>query len=94
MDNNKYLFDKRISWRAKGLITLFLQFPESQTTGKTYLMEELTKISKESLTSVRSAFRELLKYNYLSKSRFRNQKGYSPYIYKINLKPEDEPEIK
>lgn len=64
--NNKFLEDKRLSWKAKGLLAYLLSRPDDW---KIY-MESLGTISKDKYTSTRNAFRELKKYGYATEKKY------------------------
>ena len=92
---NYHLKDKRISLKAKGLISVMLSLPEKWN----YSINGLTKISKESERAIKTTLKELKEYNYLIITKERDKKGKFKYIYDIFERPdmnkkETETEIK
>ena len=59
--DNRYLEDKNISLKAKGLLSFMLSLPLDWD----YSLDGLEKICKEGKDSIRSALNELKLYGYL-----------------------------
>lgn len=69
--SNHHLRDKSLTLKAKGLLSLVLSLPDSWN----YSIEGLAEISKEGISAVRSAMRELETAGYVSRRRVRDEKG-------------------
>lgn len=76
--SNYHLRDKRLSLKAKGLLSLILSFPDN-CDFKQYDMEVFTN-SKE--TQIRTALNELIQYGYIEKHSVRI-KGRFDTIYNV-----------
>ena len=77
--SNKFLREKEMSLKAKGLLALCLALPEDWE----YSINGLCAICKESQTSIRSALKELETFNYLKRERKQDEKGQFIYEYVI-----------
>lgn len=77
--SNKFLREKRMSLKAKGLLALCLALPEDWE----YSINGLCAICKESQTSIRSALKELETFGHLKRERKQNEKGQFIYEYVI-----------
>lgn len=75
--NNKFLREKGLSLKAKGLLALCLSLPEDWE----YSLNGLCAICKESQTSIRSALKELETFGYLKRERQKDSKGQFVYEY-------------
>lgn len=75
--NNKFLREKEMSLKAKGLLALCLSLPEDWQ----YSLNGLCAICKESQTSIRSALKELETFHYLKRERRKDEKGQFVYEY-------------
>ena len=75
--NNRFLREKEMSLKAKGLLALCLSLPEDWE----YSLNGLCAICKESQTSIRSALKELETFNYLRRERKKDAKGQFVYEY-------------
>ena len=69
--SNYHLRDRRLSLKAKGLLSVFLSLPDEWH----YSINGLLKITKEGRDSVIAAVRELEKTGYLTR-RWGNGPGY------------------
>lgn len=81
--SNKFLREKEMSLKAKGLLALCLALPDDWN----YSLNGLCAICKESQTSIRSALKELESFNYLKRNRQQNEKGHFIYEYVIYEQP-------
>lgn len=81
--SNKFLREKEMSLKAKGLLALCLSLPDNWN----YSLNGLCAICKESQTSIRSALKELETFNYLKRSRNQDEKGQFIYEYVIYEQP-------
>lgn len=75
--NHKFLREKGMSLKAKGLLALCLSLPEDWE----YSLSGLCAICKESQTSLRSALKELEAFGYLKRERQKDNKGQFTYEY-------------
>lgn len=81
--SNQHLRDKRLSLKARGLLSTVLSLPEDWE----YSIAGLVAICKESETAMKSAINELKTLGYLEITKERNEKGHFEYIYTFNENP-------
>lgn len=89
--SNYHFRDKRLSWKAKGLLSTMLSLPDDWN----YTIEGLAKLSDDGIKSTNSGLAELEKCGYLIRKQLRNENGYfSATEYTIYEQPiqEDNPE--
>lgn len=79
------LYDKRLSLKAKGL----WGYLQSKPDGWDFSAERIAKEQKDGRDGVKSALRELEKYGYLERKRFKDERGQWDYEY--NLKNAEVP---
>ncbi|MDE6088688.1 MAG: conserved phage C-terminal domain-containing protein [Oscillospiraceae bacterium] len=84
--SNVHLRDKRISLKAKGLLTLMLSLPDDWD----YSIAGLAAICKENRTAIQTTLRELEEVHYLRRTKERNSKGQFECIYEIFEVPQDD----
>src|SRR5690554_205710 len=85
---NKSIFnDKRLSWKAKGLMGYFLSKPDDWKI----TISDLIKQSKDGRDSVYSGLAELKKYGYLQEVAYRQGKRIVRREYKVYEAPEFNP---
>ena len=84
--SNYHLRDKRMSLKAKGLLSFMLSLPLDWD----YSLDGLEKICKEGKDSIRSALNELKLYGYLVIKKIQNEKGIFEYEYMIYEYPYSE----
>lgn len=77
--SNRFLRNKDMSLKAKGLLALCLSLPETWD----YSMNGLVAICKENITAVRSALKELEEHGHLKINKKKNDKGLFVYEYVI-----------
>lgn len=75
--SNKFLREREMSLKAKGLLALCLSLPDDWE----YSLNGLCAICKESQTSIRSALKELETFGYLKRERNKDEKGQFVYEY-------------
>lgn len=81
---NYHFKDKNLSLKAKGLLSMMLSLPD----GWGYSVEGLAKLSSDGRDSVMATLRELERFNYLKRSRVRNESGkLGEAIYDIYERP-------
>lgn len=81
--HNRFLREKGMSLKAKGLLALCLSLPDDWQ----YSLNGLCAICKESQTSIRSALKELETFYYLERKRHKDDKGQFVYEYIIYETP-------
>ena len=91
--SNYHFKDRRLSWKAKGLLSTMLSLPNNWN----YNIEGLACLSNDGIKATNSGLIELEKYGYLTRNQKRNQNGHfgvTEYvIYEQPLeKPESAPE--
>jgi len=69
--SNYHLRDRKLTLKAKGLISLMLSLPESWD----YSLAGLSLICGDGISSVRSGIAELEKHGYLIRRRIRESNG-------------------
>ena len=69
--SNHHLKDRRLSLKAKGLLSMMLSLPKEWD----YTLKGLARISREGVDAIREAVRELEQAGYVVRSRTRNRKG-------------------
>ena len=69
--SNYHFKDKRLSMKAKGILSMMLSFPDDWQ----YSLNGLVAASKEGLTSIRAMVQELEDNGYLVRRRLRNERG-------------------
>lgn len=77
--HNRFLRNKEMSLKAKGLLAMCLALPDDWE----YSINGLCAICKESQTSIRSALKELETFGHLKRDRMQNEKGQFIYEYVI-----------
>ena len=87
--SNHHLRDKKLSLKAKGLLSYMLSLPEDWN----YSLKGLCTMNKENETAIRSALKELEENNYLERNKVRNNKGLFEYDYIVYETPKKEPHI-
>lgn len=81
--SNRFLRNKKMSLKAKGLLALCLSLPENWD----YSMNGLVAICKENITAVRSALKELEEHGHLQIVKKKGDKGRFIYEYVIFESP-------
>lgn len=69
--SNHHFKNKKLSLKAKGLLSLMLSLPDDWN----YNMKGLATLSKDRIDSVRTAMKELENQGYVKKDRSRNEAG-------------------
>ena len=87
--SNHHLKNKKLSLKAKGLLSMILSLPEDWD----YTLKGLSYICPEGVDAIRAAVNELEKAGYIIRSRKRNEKGqltdaeYVIYEQPVSVKP-------
>lgn len=88
--SNYHFKEKKMSLKAKGLLSLMLSLPDDWN----YSVSGLVTLSKDGKDSVMSALNELEKFGYLSRERVVNDKGqFAGVEYNIFEQPQQEKPI-
>lgn len=83
--SNYHFKEKKMSLKAKGLLSLMLSLPDTWD----YSISGLTTLSKDGKDSVMSALAELEKFGYLTRERITNDKGqFAGVEYNIYEEPQ------
>ena len=83
--SNYHFKEKRMSLKAKGLLSLMLSLPDDWN----YSISGLVKLSKDGKDSVMAALGELERFGYLTRNRTTNSKGqFSGVEYNIFEQPQ------
>lgn len=87
--SNFHLKDKRLSYKAKGLLSVILSLPDEWD----YSLKGLARISDDGVDGVRGGIRELEKFGYISRGKqTRNELGrMSSNEYFVYENPEQNP---
>jgi hypothetical protein len=85
--SNHHFKEKKMSLKAKGLLSLMLSLPDDWN----YSVSGLVKLSKDGKDGVMSALSELEKFGYLHRIKLHNEKGhFSGIEYNIYEQPQRE----
>lgn len=88
--SNYHFKEKKMSLKAKGLLSLMLSLPDTWN----YSVSGLVTLSKDGKDSVMSALGELEKFGYLERERVTNEKGqFAGIEYHIYEEPQKEKPI-
>lgn len=82
--SNYHLRDKRLSYKAKGMLSFMLSLPDDWD----YSINGLVSLSKEGIKAVKNILKELQDNGYLIISKNRNKLGQYEYEYLIYEEPE------
>ncbi|HDR7713067.1 DnaD domain protein [Bacillus bombysepticus] len=81
--NNTGLKDKRLSWKAKGILAYILTLPDDWV----FYREELSQHAKDGINSLRAGMQELKEYGYIKRFPVRDEKNkivrWETIIYEI-----------
>lgn len=78
-----YLTNKKLSLKAKGLLTILYALPDKWD----YSMKGLAKINNISIKSLRPIINELIETGYIDRQRKNDKKGRFYYEYCIQIEP-------
>lgn len=81
--SNYHLRDPKLSYKAKGLLSMMLAMPEDWD----YSINGLEKISQEGKYAIRTTLDELKKADYVKIDRYRDEKGLFKYKYTVYYLP-------
>ncbi|MCD7854994.1 MAG: helix-turn-helix domain-containing protein, partial [Clostridiales bacterium] len=89
--SNYHLWDKRLSFKAKGLMSFMLSVSDNWK----FTIRGLASMAKDGADSVASAVKELENAGYVVRSRSRNEKGQMGEVeYTIYENPGDNNSVK
>ncbi|MGE7885587.1 DnaD domain-containing protein [Bacillus sp. NPDC094077] len=81
--NNTGLKDKRLSWKAKGILAYILTLPDDWV----FYREELSQHAKDGINSLRAGMQELKEYGYIKRFPIKDAKNkivrWETIIYEI-----------
>lgn len=83
--SNTHLRDRRLTLKAKGLLSVMLSLPDNWD----YSVEGIVAICTESKTAVQSTLKELENTGYLNRSQIQDAHGRFDYVYDIFEQPQD-----
>lgn len=92
--SNFHFKDKRLSWKAKGLLSTMLSLPEDWN----YTIEGLARLSDDGIKATNSGLGELERCGYLTRKQLRDDKGqfvmmeYTIYEQPIEQDTQSDPE--
>lgn len=87
--NNDYLQDKKLSWKAKGLITYVMSLPSDWTLN----LSDLKNRSKDGRDATAAGIRELIQHGYCQRSKLRDNGGlFGGFCYEVSDIKEFDPE--
>lgn len=79
--NKQFLQDKRLSWKAKGIMAYLLSLPDDWQIYE----EELSDHSDDGIKALKSGIKELLDLGYMQRTKTRNKQGrYSGWQYDVH----------
>lgn len=82
--SNRHFQDKRLSYKAKGLLSLMLSLPEEWD----YSVQGLMKLSRDGKDSVMAGINELEDYGYLIRTQEKDESGrFTGYNYSVYEHP-------
>lgn len=84
--SNKHLFQKDLSLKGKGLMSVFLALPDDWN----YSIAGLCKILKEGRDALNATIAELKKYGYIDIERKNAEKGRFSFVYHIYERGKEE----
>ena len=85
--SNYHFKEKKMSLKAKGLLSLMLSLPNDWN----YSISGLVKLSKDGKDGVMSALSELEKFGYLTRVKLQNEKGqFNGIEYNIYEQPQED----
>lgn len=88
--SNYHFYDKRLSWKAKGILSNMLSLPDDWD----YSLAGLVTLSSDGMSATRSAIKELEEYGYLMRRPVREKGKIVDWEYLIFEKPQDgEPQL-
>ena len=88
--SNTHLKDRRLSFKAKGLLSVILSLPPDWD----YTIAGLSVIAADGVDSVKTAVKELERYGYITRTQLRDERGrMSCNEYRVYENPADNPDF-
>lgn len=89
--DKEYIYDYRLSMKAKGIMTYILSRPDDWQ----FYVTEIVKNTKDSKDAISTGIKELMDCGYIERYRKRDEKGVlREYVYLVYESPkEDFPEL-
>lgn len=88
--SNTHLKDRRLSFKAKGLLSVILSLPPDWD----YTITGLAVIAADGVDSVKTAVKELEKYGYVTRTQLRDERGrMAKNEYRVYENPADNPDF-
>lgn len=88
--SNTHLKDRRLSFKAKGLLSVILSLPPDWD----YTVTGLAVIAADGVDSVKTAVKELEKYGYIVRKQLRDELGrMARNEYRVYESPDDNPDF-
>lgn len=88
--SNYHLRDKKLTFKAKGMLSFMLSLPDNWD----YSLNGLCSVSKEGIKAIRSILQELEQQKYLKRMCTHTETGCFDYDYYIYEQPyKEEPDI-
>ena len=84
--SNYHFRDKRLSLKAKGLLSEMLSLPDDWD----YTVAGLIAINKDGKAAIQGMLKELEQFGYLTRTRIQDEKGQFDYLYCIYESPQTE----
>ena len=81
--SNYHLRDKKLTFKAKGMLSFMLSLPDDWD----YSLNGLCSVSKEGVRAIRTILQELEQNKYLERKRIQNINGCFDYDYYIYEQP-------
>tara|TARA_R100000655_G_scaffold17342_1_gene37107 strand:+ start:9704 stop:10354 length:651 start_codon:yes stop_codon:yes gene_type:complete len=81
--SNQIFKDKKISLKAKGLMSYLLSLPNDWDLS----INGIVSVSKEGRTSIRTVFNELINFGYIERKQIRNKGKFVGYDYFVFEQP-------
>lgn len=85
--NNETIRDRRLGWRARGLLVYLLSMPDNWRT----TTANLAAMSPDGIHAVRSAMTQLEEYGYIRRVRSQNEQGQWSTSTLVYDQPVDNP---
>ncbi|MGN0670158.1 MAG: DUF6017 domain-containing protein, partial [Oscillospiraceae bacterium] len=87
--SNTHLKDRRLSYKAKGLLSVILSLPPDWD----YTITGLAVIAADGVDSVKTAVKELEQYGYITRAQLRDERGrMAQNEYRVYENPADNPD--
>jgi len=82
--SNTFIFDEKLSWKAKGILAYFLARPDEWE----FYMTEIVKHAKDGKDSLSAGIKELEKAGYIDRKQKRTTGKFKGYEYEVFEEPQ------